>query len=115
MTAVKTPLSARTIWGKAILYLKEHKEIALHVACGDITDVALEGNKFIINLFDGMLINLLEEGKRKIEQALRWQGLELQVVVKIKKEILSDSEQDLKRLNEVFDNVKITHTNLLWR
>lgn len=111
----KVPLSARTIWGKVVLYLKEHKEIALHVACGDIVDVALDGNKFIINLFDGMLINLLEEGKRKIEEALRWQGLDLQVIVNIKKEVLSDSEQDLKRLNEIFGDVKITHTNLLWR
>ncbi len=98
-----------------MLYLKEHKEIALHVACGDITDVAIEGKNFIINLFDGMLVNLLEEGRREIERALRWQGLELDVVVNCKKEVLSDSEQDLKRLNEVFEEVRITHTNLLWK
>ena len=62
-----------------------------------------------------MLINLLEEGKRKIEEALRWQGLELKVVVNIKKEVLSDSDQDIKKLNEIFDNVKIIQSNLLWR
>lgn len=94
--------------------MKERKEIALHVACGDITDVAVEGNKFIINLFDGMLINLLQEGKREIERALRWQGLELDVVINCKKEVLSTSEQDIKRLNEVFENVQITRTNILW-
>ena len=98
-----------------MLYLKENREIALHVACGDITDVAVEGDKFIINLFDGMLINLLEEGKRVIERALRWQGLELKVRINIKQQVLSTSEQDLKRLSQVFDNVKITHTNLLWK
>ena len=108
-------MSARTIWGKVVLYLKEHREIALHVACGDIVDVELNGQKFVINLFDGMLINLLEEGKRKIEEALRWQGLDLQVIINVKKQVLSDSEQDLKRLNEIFEDVKITHTNLLWR
>lgn len=98
-----------------MLYLKENREIALHVACGDITDVAVEGDKFIINLFDGMLINLLEEGKRVIERALRWQGLELKVQINVKQQVLSTSEQDLKRLSQVFDNVKITHTNLLWK
>lgn len=96
------------------MFLKERKEIALHVACGDITDVAVEGNKFIINLFDGMLINLLQEGKREIERALRWQGLELDVVINCKKEVVSTSEQDIKRLNEVFENVQITRTNILW-
>lgn len=103
------------MWGKIILYLKEHKEIALHVACGDITDVEIDGNKFIVNLFDGMLVNLLEEGKRELERALRWQGLDLQVHINCKKIVLSDSEQDLNRLKEVFGDVQITHTNLLWK
>ena len=95
--------------------MKEHKEIALHVACGDITDVEIQGDKFIINLFDGMLINLLEEGKREIERALRWQGVDLQVLINCKKIVLSDSEQDLKRLKEVFGDIQITHTKLLWK
>ncbi len=97
------------------MYLKEKREVALHVACGDITDVAIDGNKFIINLFDGMLVNLLYEGRRKIEQALRWQGLDFDLVINCKEEKLSESEEDLKKLNEVFGNVRITHTNLIWR
>ena len=97
-----------------VLYLKENRQIALHVACGDITDVAIEGDKFVINLFDGMLVNLLEEGKRVIERALRWQGLELEVKINCKQEVLSDSEHDLRRLKEVFDNVQIAHTKVLW-
>ena len=63
-----------------MLFLKEHRQIALHVACGDITDVALDGNNFIINIEDGMMQNLLNEGKREIESALRWQGLDLNVI-----------------------------------
>ena len=98
-----------------VLYLKERREVALHVACGDITDVAIDGNKFIINLFDGMLVNLLIEGKRKIEQALRWQGLDYDIVINCKKVELSASEEDIKKLKEVFGNVRITHTNLIWR
>lgn len=62
-----------------------------------------------------MLINLLQEGKREIERALRWQGLDLEVKINCKQEVLSTSEQDLKRLNEVFEEVEIKRTNLLWR
>ena len=98
-----------------MLWLKERREIALHVACGDITDVAIDGNKFIINLFDGMLVGLIQEGKRKIESALRWQGLEMEVVVNSKQEVLSTSDADIKRLKEVFDDVQITQSNLIWR
>lgn len=98
-----------------MLWLKERREIALHVACGDITDVAIDGNKFIINLFDGMLVGLIQEGKSKIESALRWQGLEMEVVVNSKQEVLSTSDADIKRLKEVFDDVQITQSNLIWR
>ena len=51
-----------------MLYLKQRKQIALHVACGDITDVELKNGKFIINVYDGMLLNLLNAGKNEIEQ-----------------------------------------------
>ncbi len=98
-----------------MLYLKERREVALHVACGDIVDVAIDGNNFIINLSDGMMINLLQEGKRKLEEALRWQGLDFNLVINVKKQQLSESEEDIKKLNEVFDNVRITHSNIIWR
>ncbi len=62
-----------------------------------------------------MLINLIQEGKKEIERALRWQGLEMQVVVNSKEEILSESEQDIKRLNEVFGDIQITRSNIIWR
>ncbi|MBQ8792572.1 MAG: hypothetical protein IJZ62_03040 [Clostridia bacterium] len=100
-------LSAKTVWGKVVLFLKEHRQIALHVACGDITDVELDGNKLILNVFDGTLVNMLNDGRREIENALRWQGLEHKVVVNIKETQLSKSEQDIKRLKAVFDDEKI--------
>lgn len=100
-------LSAKTVWGKVVLFLKEHRHIALHVACGDITDVELDGNNLILNVFDGALVNLLAEGKREIENALRWQGLEHKLVIKIKENQYSKTELDIKRLKEVFDSITI--------
>lgn len=102
MQAYTGNLSARTVWGKVVLFLKEHRQIALHVACGDITDVALDGNNFIINIEDGMMQNLLNEGKREIESALRWQGLDLNVILNIKVIEKSLVEQDIEKLKSLF-------------
>ena len=92
------------MWGKVVLFLKEHRHIALHVACGDITDVELDGNNLKINVFDGTLVGMLNDGKREIENALRWQGLEHKVVVNIKENEYTKAELDLRRLKAVFDD-----------
>ncbi len=99
------------------MYLKEHRQVALHVACGDITDVEMRDGKLIINVLERMIVSLLEEGKREIERALRWQGLELEVVVNLKEQESSLAEKDEKRLKEVFENVTIIEkrNKLIWR
>ncbi len=60
-----------------MLYLKEHHKVALHVACGDITNAVLENGKLIIRSSDEFLVDVLENGKADIEAALRWQGLDI--------------------------------------
>ena len=74
-------MSARDVWGKVVLYLKEHKKVALHIACGDITNARLEDGKLIIRSSDEFLIDVLENGRKDIESAIRWQGLDLKFVV----------------------------------
>lgn len=83
------------------MYLRENKLIALHVACGDISDVVLENNKLIIRNSDDFLIRLLEDGRKDLENAICWQGLNLELV--IEKEDSKDQKMDrdiekLKRL-----------------
>lgn len=85
-----------------MLYLKERRRIALQVACGDITDVELKENKLIINISDGMIYNLLSEGKRELENALKWQGLDLEIDINVKKEELSTQEKDIEKLKDLF-------------
>ena len=100
-----------------VLFLKEHRQVALHVACGDITDVQIDANNLIINANDGMLINLLNDGKREIENALRWQGLELNVEISIKKENITKEDEDIKKLKETFGDyltIKGGKYNGLW-
>lgn len=97
-------LSAKTIWGRIVLYLRENKQVALHVACGDITDVQLEGDNLIVNVYDQMLENLLRDGRRELERALSWQGVNVNLVLNFKTIQKSEQERDIERLKKLFGN-----------
>ena len=90
------------------MYLKEHKKVALHVACGDITNAQIVDNKLVIRSSDDFLIDVLESGRKDIEAAIRWQGLELEFVV-IKFESNEQKiAKDIKKLENYFgDKVEI--------
>lgn len=97
-------MSAKNVWGKIVLFLKERRFVALHVACGDITDVGIENNNLVVNVEEGMLATILAEGKRELENALRWQGLDLNLEIKLKKSNLSGQEEDIKKLKTILGN-----------
>ena len=86
-----------------MLYLRENHQIALHVACGDISDVQIADGRMIISVTDNTVLSLLQEGKREIERALSWQGIEL--IVDIQQKIIPPSKQDedIKKLKKIFD------------
>ena len=50
-------MSAQTLWGKVILYLREHNDRILHVMCGDIRDVEFEGDEFVISSKEDYVIS----------------------------------------------------------
>lgn len=57
---------------------------------------------------DNTLLTLLQEGKKEIERALRWQGIELGVLVQQKIIPPTKQEEDIKVLKEFFgDNINI--------
>lgn len=93
-------LSAKNVWGKIVLYLKENKKVALHVACGDITNASIENGFLIIKSSDDFLINILEEGRRELENAIRWQGLDLKL------EIVKFESQKQRQDNDISKLVK---------
>ena len=94
-------LSPKTVWGKVVLFLKEHRRVALHVACGDITEVAIEGNNLIVKVYDTMLADLLSEGRRDIENALSWQGLEMNFKYEVVQKIVPPQEEDIEKLKKL--------------
>ncbi len=87
-----------------MLYLKEHKKVALHVACGDITNAKIENGKLVIRSSDDFLIDVLENGRKEIENAIRWQGLELQFVVEKFESGEQKTNKDIKKLENFFKN-----------
>ncbi|MBP3431882.1 MAG: hypothetical protein J6K39_03415 [Clostridia bacterium] len=95
-------MSATNVWGKVVLYLKEHKKVALHVACGDITNAKLEDGKLIIRSSDDFLIDVLENGRKDIEAAIRWQGLELKFEVEKFESKAQKIEKDIKKAQNFF-------------
>ena len=94
-------LSPKTVWGKVVLFLKEHRRVALHVACGDITEVAIEGNNLIVKVYDTMLADLLSEGRRDIENALSWQGLEMNFKYEVVQKVVPPQEEDIEKLKKL--------------
>lgn len=94
--------SAKDVWGKVVLFLKEHHHVALHVACGDITDVEIAGDKLLITTPDKTVLSLLEDGKREIERALSWQGAELSVEIVQKVFSPTAADEDKAALQKMF-------------
>lgn len=85
-----------------MLFLKEHHHVALHVACGDITDVEMASGKLIITTPDKTVLSLLEDGKRDIERALSWQGAELSVEIVQKVFSPTAADEDKAALQKMF-------------
>ena len=57
---------------------------------------------------DNTLLTLLQEGKKEIERALKWQGLDLGVLVKQKIIPPTKEQQDISVLKEFFgDKINI--------
>lgn len=74
------------------------------MACGDITEVQIDGENLVINVNEGMLYNILSDGKRDLENALRWQGLDLKIKLNLLQTNLSSQEEDIKKLRSVVGN-----------
>ena len=80
----------------------------MHVACGDITNVEINGDKLIVRSSDDFLISILEDGRREIENAIRWQGLNLSLELVKFESKAQLQEKDIVKLTRLFsDKLKI--------
>ena len=64
-----------------------------------------------------MLVNLLKAGKKDIENAIRWQGLELEIEIVVKQPERTVADRDIKKLKEVFEEVSVIERKqpLMWK
>lgn len=99
-------LSPRDIWGKIIIYLREKHCVALHIACGDITDVSFSDDKFIIKTTEEYLFDLLEneENKNELKKAFNLLGIKQFDVIK-KEKVKTKAQQDLMVLKNMFKDI----------
>ena len=95
-------MNIKNIWGKVVLYLKENHQIALYVACGDLTDVSIQDSVLKIEVLDSTMLSVLSDGKREIERALSWQGLNLRVEISQKIIPPTKEEEDINKLTKIF-------------
>ena len=82
--------------------MRENHQIALYVACGDLKDVEIAENTLRVYVEDSTMHTLLTEGRRELERALSWQGLNLNVEVLQKEIPLTKAEEDIKKLKNIF-------------
>lgn len=58
--------SPRTIWGRVLYDLKEARQYELHSICVNLDRVALNGDCFVITVFDAKIFNLLQNNKELV-------------------------------------------------
>lgn len=90
-----------------MLFLKEHHKVALHVACGDITNAKIENGDLVIRTSDAFLVDVLENGRKDIEAALRWQGLDLGFKIVKFESTEQKIEKDIKKLRALFGTIEV--------
>lgn len=98
----------KSIWGKVVLYLKEKKDISLQIACGDIIDVDIKDDDFVVNINNEFLYKIISSNgaKEKIINALRWQGFTGKLIINrilTKKDIQEKDFENLKNLGIKFE------------
>lgn len=98
--------------GKNCFIFKRKQKVALHVACGDITDVAIENNNLVIKTSDDFLIDVLTSGIKDLENAIRWQGLTLGIeIVKFESQT-QKQDKDIVKLKRILVKNLTFKTNL---
>ena len=101
-TEQNKPLSPRTQWGKLVIYLREHNNIALHIACGDITEVDIEDGVFKIYTTESYIIDMLqaEDNQKQLQNAINWLGYEKYELVQRQKQ--KGMQEDILTLKKYF-------------
>lgn len=97
------------MWGKVITHLREDKNIALQMACGDITKVEMCDGKFVAHTTEEFNYNMIsgDFAKREIEKAFRWFGLNIKFEIVLDERQIDRQKVDIEKLGNMFGEIKI--------
>lgn len=101
-------ISPKTIWGRVVVNLRERNNIALHIICGDITNVSLENNVFVLSVEEDYIIDLLSqpENASELKKAFASNGVNEYKI--LKKEKQKGVASDIETLKKYFgDYLKV--------
>lgn len=109
MTIPQKEIQPRILWGKVITYLRENKNIAIQMACGDITKVVMHDGKFVAHTTEEYNFNLLSQdfARREVEKAFRWFGQNLNFEVVLDERQVDKQNIDIEKLKAMFGEIKI--------
>lgn len=109
-------ISPRTIWGKIVFYLRQNNYVSLHVVCGGLSEIELENNTLIVNVYDSYIADILEEESnfRAIKKALDWQELNLDLQIKRKKKEIEKYYEDIRKLKNLVEEYLIVKGDEKW-
>ncbi len=100
-------LTAKTLWGRLVIYLREHNQVILHIVCGDIENVKYDGDTLIISPEQKNVVDLLNEKNNydELKKALAFMGQE-KFEIKLDEKV-QKIEENIKTLKKYFSNVNI--------
>ena len=103
-------LSPKTIWGKVIIDFREKNNIMMHLVCGDITNVSVENNVFIIRSDQQNVIEMLNQSDNNKELSIELNKYGIKEYKIIQDEKTKTDEENILILKKYF-NGEITIVN----
>ena len=93
-----------------VYWLKQNGYSALHVVCGNITDIDIQDGNLMVNVNEDYSYNFIMEGNNYIylTRALNWQGLNLNLKINKVSKSLDKKQQDIQKLKNMIQSQYLT-------
>ncbi|MCK9575622.1 MAG: DNA polymerase III subunit gamma/tau [Clostridia bacterium] len=100
-------ITPRKIWGKVLISLKKQSMIALHMACGDITNVEISAQDFIIYVYDDYVWAVLSKQNNinSLSEVFKELGFEYNIKIVKKDKQEDNAKQILERLTQKIGDI----------
>lgn len=100
-------MTAKTLWGRLVIYLREHNQVILHIVCGDIKNVRYDGDTLLILPEQKNVVDLLNEKSNyeELKKALTFVGQE-KFEIRLDEKV-QQIEENIKTLKKYFNNINV--------